>query len=222
MRPEEMLRIKEPKRTDIALYNKSSLELFIHNKKVSSFSPVLHSYLNYLNNLAGAEKNNRNIQLLITVSLFFNTLLTIHREEFKEGDYRSYLIKEINRPDKKNYSQYTGTFVPITKDETIKVEDFTDILNVCFDKFYSATCYALVRLYDMREDYNLLVTVLQKLITSLQKNLIPAKVIEFLDKAIVKKSNTGRESIEKVFNDAYSMSIFEDVFQRRIFKNWGI
>lgn len=221
-RPDTMLKITDTDRKSIVSFSKTSLDLFIKEKGLISYSPILHSILNYLNTLAGAEKNNRNIQLLITISLFFNTLITIHREEYKE-DYRGFLIQETARSHKNEYSRYVGTQIPITKDVTINRDDFVDILGICFDKFYSTTCYALIRLIDLRNDYNLLVSVLRKLITSLQKNLIPIEVSDFLDRVVVKKDpKENKESINKIFSDAYSMSIFEDVFRNVIFKNWSL
>ena len=219
-RPDTMLRIKEVNRRDIASFNEMELDMFIKEKNLSQYGPVLLSFLNYLNSLGGAEKDYRNIQLLITVSLFFNVLMNIHRKEYEGKDYRIFLINEIHHSYKKNYSRYVGAFVPVTKDVTISVEDFSDIIGIC-DKFYSATCYALIRLIDLNDDYNLLVSVLKKQITSLQKNLIPITVSEFLDQNIVKKKDS-RVSIEKVFNDAYNMSIFENVFKNVIFKKWGL
>ena len=223
-RPDTLLRIKEVDRKDIVAFNKTTLDLFIKDKNLSQYSPVLHSFLNYLNSLAGAKKDNRNIQLLIIVSLFFNTILSIHQEEYEDDDYRSFLIKEKTRSYKHDYSRYVGTFPLITKEVTINVEDFSDIIVNSFDKFYGATCYALIRLIDLRLDYNLLVSVLEKQITSLQKSIIPVKVIDYLDHTIVKKdfSNVNSVSIDKLYSDAYSMSVFEDVIQKIIFKNWNL
>jgi len=220
-RPEEMLKINAINRKDIASYNETALELFIKEKKLSKYSPVLHSFLNHLNVLAGAKLDSRNIQLLITTSLFFTTLLNIHYKEYDKEDYRSFLIKEIGHSYKNDYAQLIGALVPITKDKTIKTEDFNDIMGICFDKFYSAACYALIRLIDLKSDFELLISVLEKLITSVQKNLIPIAVTDFLDRTIVMKKGS-QETIDKVFNDAYSMTIFTNVFQNIIFKNWGL
>ena len=219
-----MLRIKVVDRKEIALFNKTSLDLFIKEKSISQYSPVLLSFLNNLNSMAGAKKDSRNIQLLIIVSLFFNIFLSIHQEEFEGDDYRGFLIKEKDRSYKNEYSRYVGAFAPITKDITITVDDFSDIIANSFDKFYGATCYALIRLIDLKNDYNLLVSVLEKQITSLQKSIIPMKVIDYLDRTIVEKnlSKGNSESIDKIYSDAYSMSVFENVLKNIIFKNWNL
>lgn len=223
-RPDTMVRIKDVDRKDIASFNKTTLDLFIKEKNISQYSPVLLSFLNHLNSIAGAKKDYRNIQLLIIVSLFFNILLSIHQEEFEGDDYRGFLIKEKDRSYKNDYSRYIGAFAPITKNVTITIDDFSDIIANSFDKFYGATCYALIRLIDLKDDYNLLVSVLEKQITSLQKNIIPIKVIDYLDQTIVKKddSNVNTESIDKIYSDAYSMSIFENLLHKIMFKNWNL
>lgn len=223
-RPDTLLNIKEVDRKEIATFNRKLLDSFIKDKNLSQHSSVLHSFLNYLNSLAGAKKDNRNIQLLIIVSLFYNIFLCIHREEYEKEDYRSFLIKERTRSYKNDYKRYIGAFSPITKDVPINVEDFSDIIVNSFDKFYGATCYALIRLIDLKQDYNLLVSVLEKQITSLQKSIIPVKVIDYLDHTIVKKDfpKMNTTSIDKIYNDAYSMSVFEDVIQKIIFKNWNL
>ena len=220
-RPDNKLKVDVINRNNIASFNETALNLFIKDMQLSIYSPVLHSFLNHLNTLGGAKKNNRNIQFLIIVSFFFNILINIHRNELKEKDYRSFLIKEVGQSYASNYSKYVGVFVPITKDITIKTEDYADIVGVCFDKFYSAACYALVRLIDLKNDYDLLIVILKKVITSLQKNLIPVTVSNFLDQTIVKKEKP-RKTIEEVLRGVYSMSIFEDVFQKIIFKYWDL
>ena len=72
--------------------------------------------------------------------------------------------------------------------------------------------------------YNLLISVLEKQITTLQKSIIPVKVIDYLDHTIVKKDfpKMDTTTIDKIYNDAYSMSVFEDVIQKIIFKNWNL
>lgn len=223
-RPDTMLNIKDTNRKDIASFNEHLLNILIKEKNISQYSPVLHSFLTYLNTLAGVKKDYRNIQLLITVSLFFNILLNIHLEEYDGDDYRSFLISEINHSYKNDYLRYVGAYIPFAKNLPINVEDYNDIIGTSFDKFYDASCYALVRLIDLNNDYNLLVSVLKKQITSLQKNIIPVKVIDFLDQTIVKKDLPIKktESLDKIFSDAYSMSIFEEVFHKIIFKNWNL
>ncbi len=223
-RPDAIHNVKTIDRKEIVSFSKTILDLFIKEKNLFRYSPVLYSFLNYLNTLARAEKGNRNIQLLITLSLFFNTLITIHKEKFNGDDYRGFLANEATRSSKNDYTRYIGAKVPITKDIKINRDDYADIIGVCFDKFYSVTCYALIRLIDMKKDYKLLMSVLKTLIVNLQRNLIPLEVSDYLDRVIVKKEDIkeNKTSIERLLSDAYSMSVFEDVIQKIIFKNWNL
>ncbi len=223
-RPDAIHNVKTIDRKEIVSYSKTILDLFIREKNLFRYSPVLYSFQNYLNTLARAEKGNRNIQLLITLSLFFNILITIHKGKFNGDDYRSFLANEASRSSKNDYTRYIGANLPITKDIKINRDDFADIIGVCFDKFYSATCYALIRLIDLKKDYELLTSILKTLIINLQRNLIPLEVSDYLDRVIVKKEDTkeNKISIERLFSDAYSMSLFEDVIQKNIFKNWNL
>lgn len=145
---------------DLQKKDKLLLTKFIKEQNLLSYSTALNSLFDTIYKKAGFSRKNSNKHLLISLSLFFRAFLGVQeRLKKEEKSYRSVLIRGNKDVDVMKYA-----IKGLSKKDLFKKDSHSFLVNSevenlfknFFVEFYHKMCYAILRLIDCAEDYQII------------------------------------------------------------------
>lgn len=219
-------RMISPERVDVKRLNEWGLRNLEQMKQLELHafgSNDLNQLYLHLMDVAKDNSNQYGQRTLIMIVMFlYVALMLLEHEGSTDQSLRSRLIKVMRGSHLVyHWEEYVNQGLINDMQIEYSYESARRLFNLYFDRFYLLFCKTLLRMIDMHEDFNILLSAMKLYVPTASPLMFNRELISYLTRVMVSKIEDGDyDVLAKLREDAFVMRRVLDVLRDSVLKNW--
>jgi len=160
--------------------------------------------------------------LIMIVMFLYVTLMLLEHEGNTDQSLRSRLVQVMRGSHMVyHWEEYVNPGLINDMQIEYSYESAHRLFNLYFDRFYLFFCKTLLRMIDMHEDFNILLSAMKLYIPTASPLMFNRELISYLTSVMVsKKEDIDYDKLKKYREDSFIMKRVLDVLRDGVIKNW--
>lgn len=160
--------------------------------------------------------------LIMIVMFLYVTLMLLEHEGSTDQSLRSRLIKVMRGSHMVyHWEEYVNPGLINDMQIEYSYESARRLFNLYFNRFYLLFCKTLLRMIDMHEDFNILLSAMKLYVPTASPLMFNRELISYLTSVMVsKKEDIDYDELKRLREDAFVMRRVLDVLRDSVLRNW--
>ena len=169
----------------------------------------------------GSDQYGQRTLIMIVMFLYVSLMLLEH-EGSTDQSLRSRLIKVMRGSHLVyHWEEYVNQGLINDMQIEYSYESARRLFNLYFDRFYLLFCKTLLRMIDMHEDFNILLSAMKLYVPTASPLMFNRELISYLTSVMVsKKEDIDYDELTRLREDAFVMRRVLDVLRDSVLRNW--